>query len=80
MLRRYLAPYNADRTPASTFNQMLLARDFSEPVVRRSWTIDVLDRLAGRHRQVSRLRAAVQTDMVGYSRLFGLDNHGTIVR
>jgi adenylate cyclase len=78
MLRRYVP--SSDTHPGPAPAHLRLARDSWHPAYGRSWTRDLLDRIAGRYRQVSRLKAAVQTDMVGYSRLFGLDHQGTIAR
>ncbi len=80
MLRQYFLPYSADPRPAPSLGDAWAARNLWKFAASRSWTLDLVDHVAGRHRQVSRLKAAVQTDMVGYSRLFGLDNTGTITR
>ncbi len=80
MLRPYLAAQRTDAVPAPTFGKALLARNFWQPISTRHWTAVLADRLAGRSGRVSRLMAAVQTDMVGYSRLFNLDHIETIAR
>jgi class 3 adenylate cyclase len=44
------------------------------------WLTMLSDRVAKRNDYVGRLKAAVYADMVGYSRLFRLDDTGTVAR
>ena len=44
------------------------------------WLNMLSDRVAKRNSYVGRLKAAVYADMVGYSRLFRLDDAGTVAR
>jgi len=46
----------------------------------RYWSFALASRLRAHHGKASRLLAAVHTDMVGYSRLFALDDVGTVAR
>lgn len=48
--------------------------------INRRWRIALSSRVAHANRNVTRLMAAVYTDMAGYSRLFALDDTGTVAR
>jgi adenylate cyclase len=48
--------------------------------IRNRWSLALAARTVARHGRNSRLLAAVHTDMVGYSRLFTLDDIGTVAR
>lgn len=78
MLRCYLDPYQPRPEPALSFGN---ARSSA---VRWAQSIRWLDILAGRvarrNGYVGRLKAAVYADVVGYSRLFHLDDAGTVAR
>ena len=78
MLPRFLVPYQSKPEPALSFGN-------AHPVLRRTaptrrWPYALLDRMARRNGYVGRLLAAVYADMVGYSRLFRLDDAGTVAR
>src|ERR1700733_7012828 len=78
MLRRLLIPYQPKPVPALSFGNASSGTDGSAP--RRTWSNFLADRIARRAGYVGRLMAAVHADMVGYSRLFRLDDTGTIAR
>ena len=78
MLRRFLIPYQPKPVPALSFGNASSGMD--GPAPRRAWSTLLADRIARRAGHVGRLMAAVHADMVGYSRLFRLDDTGTIAR
>jgi adenylate cyclase len=80
MFSRDLVPHHPHQTPALSLGNALLAQDVWRPMDARRWTTALVDRIAGRDCPARRLMAVVHTDIVSYSRLFGLDNLGTVVR
>ncbi len=78
MLRRFFVPYPKP-VPALSFGSALSGTD--RPARAGSILARLLaDRMARRDGQAGRLMAAVHADMVGYSRLFRLDDTGTVAR
>jgi class 3 adenylate cyclase len=80
MFSQDLVPYHPHRTPAASFGNALVVQEVWPPIGARRWTTALVDRIAGRDRPTRRLMAVVHTDIVSYSRLFGLDNLGTVLR
>jgi adenylate cyclase len=78
MLRRFLNSYQPKPVPALSFGNASPGMDGSAP--RRAWSHFLADRIARRDGHVGRLMAAVHADMVGYSRLFRIDDAGTVAR
>ncbi len=80
MFSRDLVPYHESRPPTPSFGTTAVEPAVRWPVRGRRWTAALVDRIAGRNRPARRLMAVVHTDIVSYSRLFGLDNLGTVLR
>lgn len=80
MVSQHLVPYSPGQTPAPSFGDALVGQEVWWPIDVRRWRVALIGRIAGRHRLVRRLMAVVHTDIVNYSRLFDLDNFGTVVR
>jgi adenylate cyclase len=80
MFSRDLIPYHPSRTLTPPFANTPLEQGARWPVRGRRLTMALVDRIAGRDRPARRLMAVVHTDIVSYSRLFGLDNLGTVLR
>jgi len=78
MLPRFLVPYQSKPEPALSFGNAHSVLRRTVPT--RRWPYALLDRMARRNGYVGRLLAAVYADMVGYSRLFRLDDAGTVAR
>ncbi len=78
MLPRFLVPYQSKPEPALSFGNAHSVLRRTAPT--RRWPYALLDRMARRNGYVGRLLAAVYADMVGYSRLFRLDDAGTVAR
>jgi class 3 adenylate cyclase len=69
---------NSNETrPPSLANGSLHATPFARA---GQWLTALSDRVARRNSYIGRLKAAVYADMVGYSRLFRLDDAGTVAR
>jgi class 3 adenylate cyclase len=80
MFSQHVMPYRPNRPPAPSFGDAPPEQVAWWPSVGRMWTTAIVERIAGRHRLVRRLMAVVHTDIVSYSRLFGLDDLGTALR
>ena len=80
MFSQHVMPYRPNRPPAPSFGDAPPEQVAWWPSVGRMWTTAIVERIAGRHRLVRRLMAVVHTDIVSYSRLFWLDNFGTVAR
>ena len=77
MLRRYLDPYQLKPEPALSFWN---ARSGANRWQRARRWLDILVGQARGNQYVGHPKAAVYADMVGYSRLFRLDDTGTVAR
>jgi class 3 adenylate cyclase len=66
------------RLPLSSSRMASSVGDFWRSLRGRRWLVVLADRMAERQGHAGRLLAAVHTDVVGYSRLFALDDTGTI--
>lgn len=78
MLRRFLEVYQPKSAPALSFRGI---RPNDNRAARAlTWPYDLAARLSWRNNHVGRLMAALYADMVGYSRLFHLDDVGTVAR
>jgi class 3 adenylate cyclase len=81
MFNQYLVPQHPSQVPTTSIGRAPLEQAVSWPVgSRRWWATTLVDRIAGRGRPARRLMAVVHTDIVSYSKLFGFDNLGTVVR
>ena len=78
MLRRFLVPYQPK--PAPAFPSGNTRSDPIRPAQSGRWLDVLTNRVARENGYVGRLMAAVYADMVGYSRLFRLDDVGTVAR
>ena len=76
MLRRFLEPYRPKPVPA-LWNA---PSDMVHSAQAGHWLHLLANRVTRRNDYVGRLMTAVYADMVGYSRLFHLDDVGTIAR
>ena len=76
MLPRFRNPHKTSLTPALGNAELDVAR-FAQA---GRWLCMLSDRVTRRNGYVGRLMAAVYADMVGYSRLFRLDDQGTVAR
>jgi adenylate cyclase len=81
MLRRFLDPYQQKPVPAVPALSFGKARSEVDSRGQTGRRLTILaDRIARRNGSVGRLMAAVHADVVGYSRLFRLDDVGTVAR
>jgi len=78
MLRRFLVPHDSKRVPALSRGTAPSAGGRWAKVTAARWPFAL--RVAPRDDYAGRLMVAVYADMVGYSRLFGLDDIGTVAR
>jgi class 3 adenylate cyclase len=80
MFSRDLVPLHPRPIPTPSAGDAPLAQEVRWPSGVRGWTTALFHRVAGCHRPARRLMAVVHTDIVSYSRLFCLDELGTVVR
>jgi len=80
MFSQHLVPYRPSQPAAPSFADALVEHEAWWPTGGRRWASAVIERIAGRYRLACRLMAVVHTDIVSYSRLFDIDNLGTVVR
>jgi class 3 adenylate cyclase len=80
MLRRSLVVREAEPAEALSFRRAPSVWDRLAPGHGRRWSTALTNFISGRSGYASRLMVAVHTDMVGYSRLFDLDDVGTVAR
>jgi len=80
MLRRLSVTHHSEPTPALSFRSAPSVWDRLTPNRGRWWPFALADLIATRKARARRLMAAVHTDVVEYSRLFGLDDAGTVAR
>jgi len=80
MLRRLSVTHHLEPTPALSFRRAPSVWDRLTPNCRMWWPFALAELIATRKARASRLMAAVHTDVVEYSRLFGLDDAGTVAR
>jgi class 3 adenylate cyclase len=78
-LRRLSAPHKPIHPPA-LLRSRPTAWSLWASISDRCRSLALADHSVRRHEPVTRLMATVYTDMVGYSRLFALDNSGTAAR
>ena len=77
---QFLLPYHSRQPDRFYFGIVSYIRDHGLWAAAKRWSFALADRLRTRHGGASRLLAAVHTDVVGYSRLFALDDIGTVAR
>src|SRR5689334_19381099 len=77
---QFLLPYHSTQPVRSDSGLVSDARDRRLWTVVRRWSSALADRVRAQHGGASGLLAAVHTDVVGYSRLFALDDVGTVAR
>jgi class 3 adenylate cyclase len=77
---QYLLPYNPGPTGRLTSGLVSYVQDHPLWTAARRWPFALAHRLRMHQDGISRLLAAVHTDIVGYSRLFALDDIGTVAR
>ncbi|PPQ33029.1 hypothetical protein CCS01_15055 [Rhodopila globiformis] len=75
-----LLPYHSSPPGRSDSGMASRLRDHRLWAAARRWPLALADRLRTQQGGGSRLLAAVHTDIVGYSRLFALDDTGTVAR
>jgi adenylate cyclase len=80
MLRQLFLPHHFSPPRVKSARESSSVGGRLTSVVDRHWPFAWANRGPRRDQQASRLMAAVYTDMVGYSRLFALDDIGTVAR
>lgn len=80
MPRRISVARDLEQAPALSFRSAPSVWNRIASTYGSRWPFALANVIAGRKGYPSRLMAAVYTDMVGYSRLFGLDDTGTVAR
>jgi adenylate cyclase len=77
---QFLLPYHSSQPDRFRSGMVSHLRDHRLWTAAKRWSFALADRLRTQHGGASRLLAAVHTDVVGYSRLFALDDVGTVAR
>lgn len=80
MLRQLLLTYYPEQISTVSSRSLPSVWGRWASVPGGAWPLALADRMVGKNPRTSRLMAAVHTDIVGYSRLFALDNNGTVAR
>ncbi len=79
MLRQFFLPHHPKPAGLASSGSASSVSGRLTSVIGRRWPLWA-DRIARNNGSASRLMAAVHTDIVGYSRLFTLDDTGTVAR
>ena len=79
MLRQFFLPHHPKPAGLASSGSASSVSGRLTSVIGRRWPLWA-DRITRNNGSASRLMAAVHTDIVGYSRLFTLDDTGTVAR
>ncbi len=80
MPQQFLRPYHPKQVPVLSSGSAASSWHRLASITSRRWPFPLAGLAADRKPSTSRLMAAVHTDVVGYSRLFALDDVETIAR